>query len=371
MVAEHLLVEPPPCELVRVLVDEGIFRLRSARLQELHRNAETPSDVFGCAGRVAAYDRCVMNVLITGSSGQVGTNLALALLEKGHVVRGVDKRVNAWTQAVETELVDLVAVGRGAELDVRGFEPDCIVHLAAWAKVFDLVTKPGLALENVEMTFAALELARTTGGTPVLLASSREVYGDIELTFTREHAADHVVAESPYSASKLASEALVHSYSRCYGVPCLVARLSNVYGRFDNDVERLERVVPLFVRSIYEGRPIEVYGREKVLDFTHVDDCVEALVSGVVSLVDGKILRDTVNISFGQGHSLFDLVTLIELVLGKSATASYLPPRVGEIMRYVGDTSKAQELLGFTPRVPLPLGIRMYVDWCREIGWIG
>ena len=370
MVAEHL-VAPPPYELVGVFVDETILRLGSACLQVLHRNAETPSDLFGGAGRVAAYDRCVVNVLITGSSGQVGTNLALALLEEGHVVRGVDKRVNPWTQVIETDIVDLVAVGRGAKWDVGGFEPDCIVHLAAWAKVFDLVTNPGLALENVEMTFAALELARTTGGTPVLLASSREVYGDIELVFTQEDAADHVVAESPYSASKLASEALVHSYSRCYGVPCLVARLSNVYGRFDNDLDRLERVVPLFVRSIHDGRPIEVYGREKILDFTYVDDCVAALLNGVVSLIDGKVLRDTVNISFGQGHSLFDLVRLIELVLGKSAKASFLPPRVGEIARYVGDTSKAQELLGFTPQVPLPLGIRMYVDWCHEVGWIG
>lgn len=319
--------------------------------------------------RSHAYDRRVVKVLITGSSGQVGTNLAVALLEAGHVVRGVDKRVNPWTQAVETDLVDLVAVGRGAKWNLRGFEPDCIVHLAAWAKVFDLVTQPALALENVEMTFAALELARA-GGTPVLLASSREVYGDVELVLTQEDAADHVVAESPYSASKLASEALVHSYSRCYGMPCLVARLSNVYGRFDNDLARLERVVPLFVRSIHEDRPITVYGRGKILDFTYIDDCVAALVSGVIALVDGKVERDTVNISFGQGQSLFDLVTLIELVLGKSATASYLPPRVGEITRYVGDTSKAQQLLGFTPQVPLTLGIRMYIDWCRDVGWI-
>lgn len=324
-----------------------------------------PSDV------VAAYDQRVVKVLITGSSGQIGTNLALALLERGHVVRGVDKRANTWTTAVETDVVDLVAVGRGERLDLRGFEPDCIVHLAAWAKVFELVTRPARALENVEMTFAALEVARVAGGTPVILASSREVYGDIELLCTLEDAANHVVAESPYSASKLASEALVHSYSRCYGVPCLVARLSNVYGRFDNDLTRMERVIPLFVRSIHDDRPIIVYGRDKILDFTHVDDCVAALLAGVEALVDGKVQRDTVNISFGQGHSLFDLVTLIELVLDKSATASYLPPRVGEITRYVGDISKAQQLLGFTPQVPLTRGIRVYVDWCREVGWIG
>lgn len=309
-----------------------------------------------------------MKLVITGSSGQVGTNLALALLRGGHVVLGLDKRPNPWTDEVETEVLDLVAVARGAEWRMP-FRPDCVVHLAAWAKVYDLVTEPSRALENVEMTFAALESARHSSA-PVLLASSREVYGDVHLSSTDEGSANHVVAESPYSASKLASEALVHSYSRCYGLPCLVARLSNVYGRFDNDLKRLERVVPLFVRSIHEGQPVTIYGREKVLDFTHIDDCISALVSGIEALVNGKILRDTVNISFGQGQSLLDLVKIIERVIGRNADVHYRPARPGEITRFVGNVSKAAALLGYRPRVPLSRGIPLYVDWCRSERWI-
>ena len=70
----------------------------------------------------------------------------------------------------------------------------------------------------------------------------------------------------PYSASKIAGEAFIYSYAECYGLPYLVFRFSNVYGRYDCDIERLERVIPLFIRRIAEGQPIVVYGREKVLE---------------------------------------------------------------------------------------------------------
>src|SRR5204863_8291198 len=110
--------------------------------------------------------------------------------------------------------------------------------------------------------------------------SSREVYGDVLRHVTDETLADFVVAESPYSASKIGSEAFVYSYARCYSLPTLVFRFSNVYGRFDNDLDRMERVIPLFVRRIASGEPITVYGRDKVLDFTYVDDCVRGVVGG-------------------------------------------------------------------------------------------
>jgi UDP-glucose 4-epimerase len=308
-----------------------------------------------------------MKVLITGSSGQVGTNLALALLELGCEVRGVDVRANSWTDRVPTDVVDLVAVARGEAWDLP-FEPDCIVHLAAWAKVHDLVVDPTRALENIEMTCAALEAARRVG-CPILVASSREVYGDIQLSSTPEHHADHVVAQSPYSASKLASEAMVHSYSRCYGLPCMVVRLSNVYGRYDCDLERMERVIPLFVRRINDDLPIRVFGPEKVLDFTYVDDCVQALVSGVQKLVGGAALGETtLNVSYGEGHSLLDLVGLIGTSLGRSPMVQLESVRVGEISRYVGDISRARSFLDYSPQVSLPEGIERYVQWWRDTG---
>jgi len=193
-----------------------------------------------------------VRILVTGSSGQIGTNLALDLLRDGHEVHGIDKLANTWTDTVPTQIADLT---QGApEMPWR---PDCIVHLAAWAKVHELVVEPAKALENVQMSFHALELARAAG-CPIVFGSSREVYGDIHRHITDEGMADFVVAESPYSASKISGEAFMYSYAKCYGLPLLVFRFSNVYGRYDSDAERMERVIPLFLKRLSGGEPVPV-----------------------------------------------------------------------------------------------------------------
>jgi UDP-glucuronate 4-epimerase len=310
-----------------------------------------------------------MRILVTGSSGQIGTNLGLSLLAAGHEVLGIDKRPNSWTSEIDTEKVDLVALGRGDQTWSPPWQPDCIVHLAAWAKVHQLVREPEKALENVEMSFAALEIARQTGS-PIVFGSSREVYGDIHRHITDEAMADFVVAESPYSASKIAGEAFFYSYAKCYGIRHLVFRFSNVYGRYDNDLDRMERVIPLFVKEIDAGRPIVAYGRHKMFDFTYVDDCVRGVAAGIGALVAGTVENQTVNLAYGQGQTLFDLINLIEGAVGKEASVRFENPLAGEVTRYVADISKARDLLEYAPEVPLTLGIRKYVAWCRETGFI-
>jgi UDP-glucuronate 4-epimerase len=309
-----------------------------------------------------------VRIIVTGSSGQIGTTLALELLAHGHEVLGLDKRPNAWSTDVPTELVDLVDERVVADMQLP-WTPDCIVHLAAWAKVHQLVLEPDKALENVRMSFSALEIARRVD-CPVVFGSSREVYGDIHRHVTDEAMADFVVAESPYSASKIAGEAFFYSYAKCYGLPVLVFRFSNVYGRYDNDAERMERVIPLFLSRIAQGEPITVFGGDKMLDFTYVDDCVAGIEAGITALVDGKLVNETINLAYGQGSTLHDLVNLLELALGKKADATWAPSRVGEVTRYVADVSKARRLLGYAPKVPLTGGIPLYVDWWREQGWL-
>ncbi|MCY2951014.1 MAG: NAD-dependent epimerase/dehydratase family protein, partial [Planctomycetota bacterium] len=262
-----------------------------------------------------------------------------------------------------------VAMARGGKVWVPPMKPDVIVHLAAHAKVFELVKQPGKALENVEMAVAALEMARGMGA-PVVFGSSREVYGDIHQHVTEERMADFVVAGSPYSASKIAGEAFFYSYAKCYGLPQVVFRFSNVYGRYDNDLERMERVTPLFVRKISRREPIVVFGRNKTLDFTHVDDCVAGVMAGIDALVGGRVVNQTINLAYGQGQTLFDLVNLIELAVGKKAEATYEESQTGEVTHYVADVSKARQLLGYRPRVPLTRGIGMYVEWLRAGGWV-
>jgi UDP-glucose 4-epimerase len=305
-----------------------------------------------------------MKVLITGSSGQIGTNLGLALLGRGDQVVGIDNRANTWTDRIETKVMDLLKAGP-ADLPAGPF--DVVVHLAAHAKVFELVENPARALENVTMCFAALDFARRNK-VPFIFGSSREVYGDIHRHVTEESEADFVVAESPYSASKIAGEAFIYSYAECYGLPYLVFRFSNVYGRYDNDIERLERVLPLFTRKIHRGEPIVVFGKEKGLDFTYVDDCIAGIVRGIDALVAGKVANQTINLAAGEGRTLVDAVNIISLSLGKEANARFEPARPGEVTRYVADISKARQLLGYEPQTTLTSGIPKGIAWAKEHG---
>lgn len=310
-----------------------------------------------------------MRVLITGSSGQIGTNLALRLLDAGHEVFGIDKRQNTWTDRITTLLQDLSAPYRDFAGGIGGvpYPPcDIVIHLAANAKVHELVQLPHRAMENIALTFNVLEYCRHNN-TPVVFASSREVYGDIHRYITEEGVADFAFTESPYSASKIAGEAFVYSYARCYGLRYLVFRFSNVYGRYDNDIERMERVIPLFIRSMREGQPVTVYGREKMLDFTYVDDCVAGIMAGAERLLTGKVVNQTINLAYGQGNSLVRMAELIAESLGVAGDIHVEPAkRPGEVSHYVADIRKAQELLEYQPQVPLEEGIRRAVAWSAE-----
>jgi nucleoside-diphosphate-sugar epimerase len=309
-----------------------------------------------------------MRVLITGSSGQIGTNLGLALLEEGHFVFGVDKRLNTWTNRFPYLLQDLGAPfvsHEGGIGYVEYPEVDVVVHLAANAKVHQLVREPHRAMENIQVTYNVLEYCRQNQ-VPIIFSSSREVYGDIRRYITDEQQADFAFTESTYSASKITGEALIYSYARCYGLSYLVFRLSNVYGRFDNDIERMERVIPLFIRKISRGEPITVYGRDKVLDFTYIDDCIDGLCRGIHWLLSAEGNGETINLACGEGHTLVELTSLIAEAVGRQPDMTIEPARLGEVTHYIADISKARELLGYEPQTPLGQGVPKAVAWATD-----
>ncbi len=311
-----------------------------------------------------------MRVLITGSSGQIGTNLGLRLLRDGHDVFGVDKRQNPWTDAFPTLLQDLAGHYPAFEGGIGGVEyppADVVVHLAAHAKVHQLVREPHRALENAIMTFNVLEYARQLS-LPLVFSSTREVYGDVHrFEEYAEEAADFAYTESPYSASKITSEAFIYSYARCYGLGYLVFRFSNVYGRYDNDLWRMERVLPLFTHQLARREPITIFGGDdKVLDFTYIDDCVDGIARGVYALVDGRVTNKTVNLAYGEGNTLVRAAELIAAELGVDADITMAPSLLGEVTHYVADVTKARELFDWTPTTPLADGIPRSVAWFRE-----
>jgi len=311
-----------------------------------------------------------MRILVTGSSGQIGTNLALRLRHDGHQVFGVDKRLNTWTDDFPYLLQDLAghyAPFRGGINGVEYPEVDLVVHLAAHAKVHQLVRQPHRALENAVMTFNVLEYARLRH-LPIVFSSSREVYGDVHrFEEYPEQAADFAFAESTYSASKIAGEAFIYSYARCYGLPYLVFRFSNVFGRFDNDLNRMVRVIPLFIHSMLRDEPITIYGgRDKTLDFTYIDDCIEGIVRGIEALAEQRVVNQTINLAYGQGNTLVHCAERIASELGATPKMTLAPSLLGEVTHYVADLSKARNLLGYDPQVPLDEGIARAVAWFRE-----
>lgn len=318
-----------------------------------------------------------MRILITGSSGQIGTNLALRLISEGHYVFGVDKRVNTWTDRFQYLLQDLSSVYPADERGIGGVEypqVDLVVHLAAHAKVHELVRLPHRAMQNITMTYNVLEYCRLAG-LPIVFSSSREVYGDIHRYIEDEadrpetmgeSTAHFAYTESPYSASKIAGEALIYSYARCYGLKYIVFRFSNVYGRYDNDIERMERVIPLFIRRIQADQPITIFGENKVLDFTYVDDCVLGIASGIKALHEGRVENHTINLAYGSGNTLVKMANLIADALEKEARITIAPSQLGEVTHYIADITKARQLLGYDPKVPLEEGIPRAVAWNKQ-----
>ena len=311
-----------------------------------------------------------MRVLVTGSSGQIGSNLALRLLAEGHDVFGIDQRQNPWTDEFRYLLQDLSGQYPSFPDGIGGVpypEADVVVHLAAHAKVHQLVAQPHRALENLMMTFNVLEYCRQAR-LPLVFSSTREVYGDVHrFEGYGEASADFAFTESPYSASKISSEAFIYSYARCYGLKYLAFRFSNVYGRYDNDLHRMSRVLPLFIHQMLREEPITVYGgADKVLDFTYVDDCVDGIVRGIDALTSGGVVNETVNLAYGEGNTLVRAAELIATELDVEPKITTAPSLLGEVTHYVADIRKAHDLLGWTPQVALETGIPRAVGWFRE-----
>jgi len=298
------------------------------------------------------------SILITGSSGTVGTALADALLKRGYDVTGVDTRPNQWIDAVDdcTMVLDL---GDKSELNKLPDSVDLVVHLAANARVHKLVQNPVGAQENFNTTFNVLEYARKVGA-DVIFSSSREVYGNNEQMIYDETDTYVDECESPYTASKIGGEALVKSYDNCYDIDTAIVRFSNVYGKYDAS----NRVIPLFIAQASRGQDLTVYGDSKVLDFTYIDDCVD----GVLQVIDqfNKSAGTTFNIASGKGTSLLELAKIIVDSVDTDVDITVESNRTGEVGRYVADISKAQKVLGYEPESTLKAGINSTVEWYLE-----
>lgn len=297
-----------------------------------------------------------MKILVTGSSGTIGTRLCERLLADGHDVVGADWVENKWQPSVQA--VTINADLRDPE-QVKKLPTDveAVIHLAANARVHDLVIDPDRALDNVKDTYNMLEFCRVNNIKKFFFASSRETYGNIPAqdSYTEDMARMENCA-SPYTASKIAGEAFVESYTRCYGVDHVIIRFSNVYGMYDES----DRVVPLFFRKIRKNEPLTVFGN-KCLDFTYIDDAVDGVVKALMNFDAAK--NNTYNLAYGQGSTIVALADLMKQLLGGTSEVTMGQMRTGEIGRYIANIDRAKKAFGYDPQTPFEQGVTKAVEW--------
>jgi UDP-glucose 4-epimerase len=301
----------------------------------------------------------VKKILVTGSSGTIGTRLCEKLLERNYSVTGVDKDPNSWNDRID-KLTIIGDLRDKKTLERLPKDFDAVIHLAANARVYNLVTDPSLARDNLETLFNTLDFCKKSGIKRFIFASSREVYGNTDKTTYSENEAHIDNCESPYTASKIGGEAMIHAYRRCYGVDFIIARFSNVYGMYDKS----DRLIPLFIRQINEKKDLTIYGREKMLDFTYIDD----IISGMMKCIEkfDSVKNNVYNLSSGKGISILEVAELIRNKMGSKNKVVIRENRTGEVVKFVADISKARKALGYEPNVMIDEGITRTIEWYRS-----
>jgi len=296
-------------------------------------------------------------ILITGSSGTIGTRLGEKLLNLGYEIIGVDWKKNKWHKNLEKRTIHLDLRNKNLVLKKLPKEVDLIIHLAANARVYELVKNTYLAIDNMITTYNILEYARINKIKNIIFASSREVYGNTKKAKHKEEDVKIENCESPYSASKISGEALIHSYHKCFGINYVIIRFSNVYGMYDES----DRVIPLFIRKAIKNENLVVFGKDKILDFTYIDDAVEGVIKVIKRF--NKVKNNIFNIATGKGTKILFVAQLIKKFLNSKSRIIIKQNRPGEVVKYIADISKAKKLLNYEPRTDIIEGIKKSIEW--------
>ena len=328
-----------------------------------------------------------MKLLVTGGAGFIGSAVVRLAVARGHAVVNVDKL----TYAACLDNVASVAgsplyaferadIGDRAAMDriLATHRPDAILHLAAESHVDRSIDGPGAFIAtNVTGTYTLLEAARaywTARGRPAGFrfhhVSTDEVFGTLGPTGLFSETSPYA-PNSPYSASKAASDHLVRAWHETYGLPVVVTNCSNNYGPFHFP----EKLIPVVILNALHGRPIPVYGRgENVRDWLYVEDHAAALL---LVLAKGRVGR-SYNIGGNNERRNIDLVRTICALLDQrrpqgaphDRLITFVADRPGHDLRYAIDASRIRDELGWAPSVTVEDGLARTVDWfLANPGW--
>lgn len=312
-----------------------------------------------------------MRILVTGAAGFIGSHLVDRLLASGHQVLGIDNFNEFYDPAIKARNLTDALTRSGFEL-VRGdildvdlmasvfarFQPERVVHLAAWAGVRPSIEKPALYQKvNVEGTTNLLEICRHQGIDRFVFASSSSVYGErAEGPFREDDRVDEPI--SPYAATKKAGELLCYTYHHLFGIHAHCLRFFTVYG----PRQRPEMAIHKFTRLLDEGRAVPMFGDGSTSrDYTYVDDIIDGVVASIERVQGYRIY----NLGESQTIELRQLIEVIAAALGREPLIDRLPSQPGDVPRTNADVSRARAELGYDPHTSVEEGVRRFVEWFR------
>ena len=323
--------------------------------------------------------------IVTGAAGFIGSALCRYLRANNLAnVVGIDKMTYAASrealaglaQDPHFQLVEVDICQGNKLVDIlSSTQPDGILHLAAETHVDRSIDRPSDFIQtNIVGTYALLELARhylTTVSDDVrnrfrfLHVSTDEVYGSLGETgaFTEE---TPYAPNSPYAASKAASDHLARAWHKTFGVPVVISNCSNNYGPYQFP----EKLLPLMISKALQGQPLPVYGQgQNVRDWLFVEDHAEALYT----IFSRGRLGEKYNVGGAAEWKNIDIVHelcgLLDEFLPDSPYGphknliAFVPDRPGHDERYAMDFTKLKNELGWEPKVTLKEGLRKTVQW--------
>ncbi len=312
-----------------------------------------------------------MKLLITGGAGFIGSNFVRRVYD--HSLSGISSVIvlDKMTYAGVKKNLDEVLGHQNFSLVVGDIcnqdlvsslvsESDAVVNFAAESHVDRSI---GSAAEFVETNVGGVQVlldAIKASGRNIrfVQVSTDEVYGSVESgSWTEE---SPLQPNSPYSASKAGGELLARAYYKTHGLDVVITRCSNNFGTHHFP----EKLIPLFVTNLLEGKKVPVYGNGKnVRDWLHVDDHCRGIHKVLMNGRAGEVY----NIGGGRELNNLEITHLILEAMGKDESSiEYVEDRKGHDLRYSVDWTKINRELGYEPEVKFENGLRDTIQWYRD-----